>query len=133
TLDTGSGLLASQIIFTPAAVPPTIPVQPTGGMVYTNAPSFTFTVSPTGTAPFTYQWQYNAVSNVAMATSILNATNSILTINQPVVTNSGWYNVLISNAGGGPTSSVPAQLTVLQPLLSPVVTNVWTLTPGSRP
>jgi hypothetical protein len=132
-LETGNGIQASSINFTNTAVAPTITTQPGGGTIYTNDPSFIFSVTASGSTPFSYQWQYNTVSNTATATSIPNATNATLTLNNPVVTNSGWYNVLISNAGGGPTSSVPAQLTVLQPLLSPVVTNVWTLAPGSRP
>lgn len=133
TLDTSAGLQASTINFAPAPIPPSITTQPVGGSVYVTASNFIFSVSASGTQPLTYQWQYNTVSNLATATNIAGATNNSLVLS-PVTTNSsGWYDVLISNAGGE-TNSVAVQLTVTEPLNNASVQVMWSLpADGSQP
>ncbi len=132
TLDTSAGVQATAILYTAGALAPSITAEPVGGGAFTNIGSFTFTVGATGTQPLNYQWQFNSVSNAATATDIPAATSDSYTIT-PLATNaSGWYDVRISNAGGV-TNSVPAQLTVFAPASSSVVTQLWTLAPGSRP
>ncbi len=123
-LETNNGLQASQINFTAAAVAPTITTQPVGGTIYTNAPSFTLSVVASGSVPFFYQWQFNS-------NNISGATNSTYTLNFPPVTNSGYYSVIVSNAGGS-TSSVAVLVNVSTPLSSSVVTQLWTVAAGSR-
>jgi hypothetical protein len=132
TLDTSAGIQATAVSFASAAVAPVIGTQPVGGSVYTNIGSYSFTVSATGTQPLLYTWQYNTVSNQATASNIAGATNATYTIS-PLKTNaSGWYDVVISNAGGV-TSSIPVQLTVSLPASSTLVTQLWSLAPGSQP
>jgi len=134
TLDTSAGLQATAINFTPAPLSPTIGTSPAGGTVYTNAGSFSFSVSASGTLPLLYQWQYNTVSNLATASNIPGATNASYTVSPLAVSNTGWYDVYITNAGGA-TSSVPVLLTVEAPLSNPVVSVLWTIAPsnGSGP
>lgn len=81
TLETSAGLQATAINFIAAPVPPTISAPPVGATTYTNAGSFTFSVSATGTQPLSYLWQYNTVSNQATASDVPGATNSSYTIN----------------------------------------------------
>jgi alpha-tubulin suppressor-like RCC1 family protein len=66
--------------------------------------SVTFTVVATGGAPLAYQWRRN---NTALA----NATTASVTINAVSASDTGDYDVVVSNSGGTITSSV-AKLTV---------------------
>ncbi len=131
-LNCNNGVQATQIGFTAAPVPPTITTQPFGGTIYSNNPSFSFTAVPAGSQPFSYQWQFNTVSNLATATNITDATNASYTLHYPPLTASGWYDVVITNIAGS-TSSIPVQLTVVAPSSSTVVTQLWSLAPGSQP
>jgi hypothetical protein len=132
TLDTSAGLQATAIDFAAAAVAPSITAEPTGGTTYTNIGTFTFSVSATGTQPLLYQWQFNTVSNATTASNISGATNATYTLGAVSVSNSGWYDVVIQNAGGSATST-PTQLIVYAPVGSTNFTNIWSLAPGSRP
>ncbi len=67
--------------------------------------NLTFTVTATGTAPLSYQWQFNGVN-------IIGATNADLTLTSVSFANAGNYNVVLNNAYGSVTS-VTATLTVL--------------------
>ena len=131
TFDTSAGIQATTISFASAALSPSITAQPVGGSDYTNVGSYVFSVSATGTQPLSYQWQYNTVSNLATASNITNATNSSYTLNPLLVSESGWYDVVISNRGGV-TSSIPALLTISAPISSVVVSQLWTIPPGSN-
>ena len=66
-----------------------------------------FTVTAGGTAPLSYQWQFNGA---AMA----GATNPTLTLANAQPTNAGNYAVIVTNAAASVTSAV-AVLTVLTP------------------
>lgn len=131
TLDTSAGVQATAILFAAAALPPSITTAPVGATVYTNAGSYSFSVTAQGTPPLMYLWQYNTVSNQATATDIPGATNSTFTINSLTTNNSGWYDVIVSNSGGVVTSA-PMELTVLNPASSTAVTPLWTIPPGSN-
>lgn len=130
TLDTSAGLQAMAINFSAAAIPPTITSEPTGGAVYTNLGSFSFSVAATGTLPLLYQWQFNSESNVDTATDIPDATNASFTLSPLTVSQSGWYDVMISN-DGGVTSSIPVLLTVSAPISSGSVVQLWNIPPDS--
>ena len=123
-LDTNNGLLASLINFTPAAVAPTITTQPVGGTIYTNAPSFVLSVGASGSVPFHYQWQLNS-NNIA------GATNANYTLSLPSTNASGYYDVIVSNTGGSATST-SVLVSVIAPVSSSVVTQLWSLAAGSR-
>ena len=72
----------------------------------------TFSVTATGTNPFTYQWRKNAVN-------IAGATNSTYTIASVVPANAGSYSVVVTNSAGNATSN-NASLIVIAPNQPPV-------------
>ncbi|HEV7925683.1 MAG TPA: immunoglobulin domain-containing protein, partial [Verrucomicrobiae bacterium] len=82
---------------------PDIAVQPVSESVDDNT-SATFSVTATGAAPLTYQWQFDG-------TNIANATSSTYTISDAGPGNAGTYTVVVSNPYG-PLTSDPATLTV---------------------
>jgi len=89
-----------------APVAPSITVQPANQTV-TAGQSATFSVTATGTAPLTYQWQ-----NAATSANIAGATSSSYTISSTTTSESGMsFQVVVTN-GAGSTTSNPATLTV---------------------
>ncbi|MBU6401242.1 MAG: immunoglobulin domain-containing protein, partial [Verrucomicrobia bacterium] len=60
--------------------------------------SVTFTVVASGTAPLSYQWEFNGAP-------IAGATASSLTLNNVDTAVAGTYSVIVSNAGGSVTSA----------------------------
>ena len=103
------------------------PVQITNqpvGVTNETGSSVSFSVGVTGTPPFFYQWQMtNATTlntngvltwtNLTNGGSISGATNATLTINPATITNSGTYQVIVTNyAVGGMVASSPALLLV---------------------
>src|SRR5439155_12082804 len=87
-------------------VPPSITVQPQSrtNVVGTLA---AFSVPANGTAPLSYQWQFNGAN-------VPNATGTSLTLNTVQASDAGNYTVVVTNAGGAITSAV-AQLIVWVP------------------
>jgi uncharacterized repeat protein (TIGR03803 family) len=76
-----------------------------------------FTVTPSGTAPFAYQWLLNGIP-------IIGATNSTLTVSNLVITDGGNYVVTVTNDWGSATSG-QANLTIaLPPLIDSISNNV---------
>jgi pectate lyase len=74
-----------------------------------------FSVQASGTAPLSYQWYYNT------NTILTNATNSILTLTNVQLTDSGGYSAVVTNVSGSITSAV-AQLTVSLPVAPSIIT-----------
>ena len=127
TLDCNNGVVGWGLTFQPAPVAPVITGVPVGGSVYTNAGSFTFNVTASGTAPLLYYWQYNTVSNPATAHTVALTTNlGSSTVSPLTVSTSGWYSVIVSNTAGS-TNVPPVLLTVTAPQTSPFVTELWSL------
>ena len=87
-------------------VPPAITTQPVS-QIATQGTSVTFTVTASGSTPFSYQWQFNTAS-------ISGATASSYTRANVQLTNAGNYSVAVSNLAGSTTSS-NATLTVVAP------------------
>ncbi|NOS69809.1 MAG: hypothetical protein HOP33_07755 [Verrucomicrobia bacterium] len=85
----------------PAA--PVITTQPASQIVTQND-NVTFTVVAAGSAPLSYQWQFNQ-------TNVVDATNDSLTLNSVTTNQAGNYSVTITNALGS-TNSEAATLTV---------------------
>ncbi len=77
---------------------PTITAQPVGGMFAVGA-TVTLTVAVDGTGPFSYQWLLDGLE-------ILGETGSTLTITDAQPTDSGVYEVVITNACGSVTSQI---------------------------
>ncbi|MHC1766869.1 MAG: immunoglobulin domain-containing protein [Verrucomicrobiia bacterium] len=92
---------------------PVITTQPSSQTV-TVGGAASFSVTATGAAPLSYQWQLNG-------SPISGATSSTLTLNNVQVSNAGNYTVVVSNAAGSVTSAI-AVLTVNQAQEPPVIT-----------
>jgi glucose/arabinose dehydrogenase len=96
-----------------AGTAPSITRQPTSVTV-TQGQTATFTVTATGSAPLSYQWQ-RLVSgtwlNVSNGGNVSGATTATLTISNAVPKNAGTYRVVVSNSFGSATSNT-ATLTV---------------------
>ena len=89
----------------------------------------TFTTTATGSAPLSNQWFYVT----ATATNLIPGVSlGTYTINNVQTTNAGGYFVIVTNLYGRATSAV-ANITVFPNGTSPLMTNLWTLAPGSRP
>jgi hypothetical protein len=107
-------------------LPPTISAgaQPAGATVVQSF-SYTFTVSPSGTAPLAYQWYFNRTNLIPGATA------STLPLSNLQLAAAGGYSVVVTNPYGSVTSVV-ANLNVLPGNFSSVASPIWTLAPGSR-
>ncbi|MBT1690522.1 PQQ-dependent sugar dehydrogenase [Dawidia soli] len=99
-----------RIVYTPSVTAPAITTQPVSQTV-TAGQSVTFSVTATGTAPLTYQWQRNN-------TNITGATGASYTIANVQASHAGTYRVIVSNAAGSATSN-NATLTVGTGLRNP--------------
>ena len=82
---------------------PQIQAQPSDRLASPGS-SVSFTVSASGTAPFTYQWAFDGAA-------IPGAVGSTYTIASPQASDAGSYSVTVSNVDGSATSA-PATLTV---------------------
>ncbi len=130
-LDVNNGLVAVTY-GVPATTLPNITTPPASLTVYTNNPALTFSVAASGSLPLYYQWQYSVTTNEAGFTNIVSASNSVYTLNYPALSAAGYYRVVVHNIAGYATSAPPALLTLLEPVISSVVTQLWTLPAGSR-
>ena len=84
--------------------PPTFAVQPLPQTVNAGSTA-TFSALISGTAPASYQWQYNGIT-------IAGATSSTLTLANVSSAAAGNYSVIVTNSFGS-TPSSPARLTVV--------------------
>ena len=101
-----AGSLASAVAALTVWAPPAITAQPASRTNLTGS-SANFSVSATGTAPLSYQWQVGGVA-------IVGATASTLTLNNVQLSDTGNYSVAITNVAGSLTSAAAA-LTVWAP------------------
>ena len=117
--------LGSAWNYVAATNPPAITAQPSS---VTNYPGSTvaFTVTASGTAPLAYRWRFNG-QPLTPAANIASVTNSALTISPAYPTNTGTYDVIITNSAGSVTSN-PVRLSFLAPTISsppaPVAANL---------
>jgi glucose/arabinose dehydrogenase len=91
-----------RIIYTSNTIP-AITTQPVSQTVTAGQP-VTFSVTATGTAPLSYQWQRNTVN-------ITGATSASYTIASTQASHAGTYRVIVTNSAGSVTSN-NATLTV---------------------
>jgi hypothetical protein len=118
----------SAVTVTASAVPPAITIQPVGGTSLVGTP-FTFSVTANGTAPLGFQW-YKSTDGGVTYNPVSGATSPSYLIPATALSDTGMYEVTVSNVAGNLTST-PVTLTVDQaPVIAtqPVGT---TLTPGS--
>src|SRR5204862_498908 len=105
---------AAALTVNAAPVAPTITTQPASQTV-TAGQTATFTVTATGTAPLSYQWQKNG-------TAIGGATAASYTTPATTASDNGaQFTVVVSNAVGSVTSNAAA-LTVNAALVAPTIT-----------
>ena len=90
-------------------IAPSIVTQPATTNVSAGSTA-SISVSANGTAPLTYQWQW---STDGTNFSNIGSNNAILSITSAQITNSGYYNVTITNSAGSVISS-NAVLTITQ-------------------
>lgn len=123
-LGVNNGLKAFKINSGAASLP-AILTQPAGGAWFEGT-SPTLSVVADSTSPLSYQWYYYGTQTVAGATS------ASLTLTNIQASQAGDYMVRVSNTGGSRDSQT-ATLTT-QPLDNTAqMTNIWSLTAGSRP
>ena len=101
-----AGSAASSSAALTVLVPPSITAQPASTSAVAGS-NVSFTVTASGTAPLTYQWQKNGVNLAGATAATLNITS--VTTNE-----AASYSVVVGNAAGTATSSA-AGLTVLLP------------------
>lgn len=92
---------------------PLVTSQPQGASVVVGS-SVSFSVTATGSAPFTYQWQKGGVA-------ISGATAATYSITSAQLTDAGNYTVVVTNGSGSATSSA-ATLTVSASAVAPSIT-----------
>jgi hypothetical protein len=100
--DVAGSTISSNAVLT-TLFPAAITSSPTNQSVVAGT-TVMFTASATGTAPLSFQWQFDG-------TNIAGETNTYLTVNNAVVANAGSYTMVASNPYGTATSS-PATLSV---------------------
>ena len=98
--------------------------QPSGGTIIEGY-NYTFRVTPSGTAPLSYQWYFNDTNLIA------GANGSSYTVSGAGLSAAGGYRVVVTNLYGSATSSV-ANLNLLPGRYSGLATTRWSLAPGSR-
>src|SRR5207249_2267354 len=104
------GGVTSAVAVLTVLVPPAITAQPQSrtNIIGTTA---SFSAAANGTAPLSYQWQFNGAA-------IQNANGTNLTLDNVQLSDAGNYTVVVTNVAGSITSAV-ATLTVWVP---PVIT-----------
>ena len=117
-------VLSSNASLTVLVAPPSILIQPTGGVVASGS-NATVTAKTAGSLPMSFQWKFNE-------TDIAGATSLLLTLNNLQLTNEGNYRLAITNAYGSEISS-NAYINVVDLAEALSTTNmVWT-TGGDSP
>ena len=89
-----------------------------------------FSVTATGPAPLTYRWRKNE-ANLGNGGSVSGATTSTLTINPTAVTDSGNYDVVVTDPFSQAVTSTAAALTVNAIPGAPAASNNGPLCAGS--
>jgi hypothetical protein len=90
-----------------------IVTQPVGGLIRLAGSNVSFSVTAAGSAPLAYQWRLNGLS-LANNARISGANGTNLNITALVTTDTGSYDVIVSNIYSSATSQV-ATLSVLVP------------------
>ncbi len=121
------------ITSSPASLTVISPLSVTAPQSQTNyaGKSVSLSVTPSGTSPFSYQWQKGAV-NLSNGGDISGATTNTLNLAPAATTNSGNYRVVVTNTSGSVTSSVAVVSIVPVPqfALSLGVSNATLSAPG---
>jgi hypothetical protein len=112
TITNAAGSVTSAGATLTVLVSPIIVTPPMAVSAVTGS-NVTFSITASGTAPLTYQWQKNGV-NLANGGKISGATSATLNLTGVSPTDAGSYAVIVANSAGSVTSA-SAPLAVLQP------------------
>ena len=123
----GFGLTFFQLGFITTA-PPTISLTSSGSTIIQGY-GVTNTVTASGSTPFSYQWYF---TNGVTTNPISGAITNVYSIASLQASNAGGYFVIVTNLYGKATSGI-VNLTVLPNGGSMLMTQKWSLAPGSRP
>jgi hypothetical protein len=104
---------AASLTVAAVVIAPTITSQPNAVSVQSGGTA-NFSVSASGTAPFTYQWRKDGIAIPA-------ATSSTYTISSTASSDAGSYSVVVSNSVGSATSNA-ATLTLVTIATAPSIT-----------
>ena len=118
-----AGAVTSAVATLTVLVPPSITDQPTNLSVISGSDA-TFTVTASGSASLTYQWQFAGTNLSGETTTTLQLTNV-----QPA--QAGDYNVIVTNSAGAVTSTVATLTLLMPPSITLQPTNL-TVMPGSN-
>ena len=125
TVSNGSGsTLSNSATLTegaPPVLPPSITGQPADQTAATGG-SAVFSVSNSGTAPFTYQWRKNG-GNLSDGGNISGSTSATLTLANATSGDAAAYSVVITNSAGSVTSNNASLTVTPPPAVAPSITS----------
>ena len=104
-----AGSITSAVAILTVLVPPSIQTQP-NNLTVAQSQNASFSVVANGSAPFSYQWNFDG-------TAMSGDTNASLTLTNVQTTQAGAYTVVVTNNAGSITSAV-ATLTVTNPIVT---------------
>ncbi len=107
--------IVDEVSFIPSTTAPAITIQPMSQSQASGLDT-TFTVTATGTPPLSYHWRFNG-------TNVPGAQASLFTVTNMQSSNSGTYQVIVSNVAGGTLSS-NADLSLVSVASWPGINNV---------
>ena len=109
-----SGSITSTVAAFPAM--PVI-IQPPAGQTNQAGATVVLSVEATGSAPLSYRWYRNVTNQLTAGTGLINSAGSNLTLVDVLGADRGGYTVVVSNGVGAVTSTPPAVLTVIDPVI----------------
>lgn len=126
-LSTQGGVVALNITVQ-ANTPPSITTAPVGAAgVF---PTYTLTVGAAGTDPLSYQWLASN-DGTSASTSFTNIPGATANSYSLVAAVTNYFEVLVTNNYGSRTSA-PVLVSLLAPVTSPVVTQLWRVPSGAN-
>ena len=97
--------------------PPVITAQPAGGTNLAGAPAV-LSVAAVGTGPLSYQWYRNVTNALSDGSAVTGSASNVLSLVNVFGADDGAYTVVVSNVVGLVTSTPPAVLTVIDPIIT---------------
>ena len=111
----GSSITSSNAVI--GLTDPSITVQPQS-ITNIYGTTATFQVTPSGTAPFKYQWHKAGFGDLSDVGNISGSHTNVLILTGVANPDSGTYSVTVTNALGAWVDSAPAVLTVRDPAIT---------------
>jgi len=124
------GSVTSSIAVLTVGFAPAFSAQPTNLTVLSGG-NAVFSAAVGGSTPLVYQWRKNA-ANLVNGAGISGATSNVLTLTTVTASNSGNYNLFVTNIFGVSTSSVAVLNVVLPPAIASSSLTNFTVQCGSN-